>query len=107
MRLFPLRGDSGEIDRVLGCIGLDGTIGRTPRRFEIVQTHLCRLTGAAEAVQPPGPDVFPDPDPGPAPRPEPATDAMPAAIDGFAEEAQAFVNAPRQKGHLRLIVSNG
>ncbi len=100
MRLFPLRAETGEINRILGCIGLTGAIGRTPRRFDITHSHLCRLTGtvtpvaAADLAVDDMPVATPDPDPVPDP------------VGGFVETARAFLPAPRQKGHLRLVVSN-
>lgn len=33
--LLPLLSDLGDISRVLGCVMFQGTIGRTPRRFEL------------------------------------------------------------------------
>lgn len=35
MLLLPLRSDLGDISRALGCLLIQGPIGRTPRRFRI------------------------------------------------------------------------
>jgi hypothetical protein len=35
--LLPLKGSSGEVDLVLGCLACDGKIGRAPRRFVIAR----------------------------------------------------------------------
>lgn len=45
--LLPLRSDLGDIDRVLGGIVMDGKLGRTPRRLEILGQSRQSLTGFA------------------------------------------------------------
>lgn len=45
--LLPLRSDLGDIDRILGGLILDGQIGRTPRRIEIVSEKRQSLVGYA------------------------------------------------------------
>ncbi len=47
MILLPLRSDLGDVDRILGGIVLEGKIGRTPRRFEILSQTRQSLTGYA------------------------------------------------------------
>lgn len=86
--LLPLRSDLGDIDRVLGAIVLDGRVGRTPRRIEILNQSRTSLTGYAgplhSSEEPKVPSERPAP---PAPRA-----SKPAA--------------PVERGHLRLVVSN-
>ncbi|MGR3511684.1 MAG: PAS domain-containing protein [Paracoccaceae bacterium] len=47
MILLPLRSDLGDVDRVLGGIVLDGRVGRTPRRIEVLGQTRQTLTGYA------------------------------------------------------------
>ncbi len=53
MMFFPLRSDLGEISRALGVVTMTGDVGRTPRRFSIVEEHRRGLTGygGPEAAQ--------------------------------------------------------
>jgi len=41
--MLPLRDDAGQITMALGCINLSGSIGRTPRRFDIAGCTLAPL----------------------------------------------------------------
>ena len=41
--LLPLRSDLGDISRALGCLVTEGTIGLTPRRFEITGCRTISL----------------------------------------------------------------
>lgn len=65
MFLAPLRGETGQIDRLLGCAQSRGIIGRPPRRFDIsgrnfrdlheprpVQSATLRQIAHADASQP-------------------------------------------------------
>ncbi len=47
MILLPLRSDLGDVDRILGGIVLEGKIGRTPRRFDVLSQTRQSLTGYA------------------------------------------------------------
>lgn len=38
--MLPLRSDLGDVSRALGCFVSHGQIGRTSRRFEIVNSHV-------------------------------------------------------------------
>ncbi|NDR54863.1 PAS domain-containing protein [Pseudoruegeria sp. M32A2M] len=38
--LLPLRGDTGDINRALGCLSTMGPLGRAPRRFDIRSTAV-------------------------------------------------------------------
>lgn len=88
MLLLPLRGETGQVARLLGGLVADGTIGRAPRRF--------RLGSVGVAPAPVRPDDRPA-----SPRHEPT----PAA--GFSEPSARFDAAPRppRRDHLRLVHS--
>jgi hypothetical protein len=64
--LLPMLGDSGHPDLALGCITLDGGIGRTPRRFHIahVLTDVLGIVSPAREFAEPlvpftGPKIVP------------------------------------------------
>lgn len=40
MILLPLQSDLGEVTRIIGCMSTIGAIGRSPRRFEVVETQM-------------------------------------------------------------------
>lgn len=63
MLILPLRSDGGEVTRALGCIVMDGAIGRQPRRLRISEMQHKTLVGFAN------PD---DEAPSAAPTPEPS-----------------------------------
>lgn len=44
MLLLPLKSDFGDINRVLGCFESRGSIGRAPRRFNILRTELLEVS---------------------------------------------------------------
>lgn len=98
MVLLPLRSDLGDITRVLGGLAMDGNIGRTPRRLEIIGQSRQTLIGYADRpgesnglsgrFEVPGPTAKP-----PAPRAEP----RPAA---------PRETSRRRSDHLRLVVVN-
>jgi hypothetical protein len=48
--LLPMRSETGEISRVLGCLDSNGRIGRTPRRFTITARHITEVTGEADML---------------------------------------------------------
>ena len=48
--LLPMRGESGEISRVLGCLDSSGSIGRTPRRFTVTARQMTEVTGEEGAL---------------------------------------------------------
>lgn len=80
MLLLPLARTDGSPGLALGCLAMEGRIGRTPRRFalaRVVETGL---------------DL--PPDAAPAPR-QPAP--------GLAEPDAPFTPAPPRRGHLRLV----
>ncbi|MEI4470303.1 PAS domain-containing protein [Frigidibacter sp. MR17.24] len=47
MMILPLSSDLGDVSRALGVLTSEGTIGRTPRRFEVTSERLtqCRADG--------------------------------------------------------------
>ncbi|QPM89740.1 PAS domain-containing protein [Pseudooceanicola algae] len=49
--LLPMKSDLGDISRALGCFATVGEIGRTPRRFEVVDTEVKPLLGDFMAPQ--------------------------------------------------------
>lgn len=90
--LLPLRSDLGDIDRVLGGIVLDGQVGRTPRRIEIVSQSRQSLTGYAGSAH--------------GLRPAPADLARDANRRRTARRKRPDGDTPLVHGHLRLVISN-
>lgn len=102
MIILPLRSDMGDITRALGALVSTGQVGRTPRRFKIIQI-----------------EIEPALDPALAPAPAALTDEPAAAPRGLSEEQAGFTHRPqpaaverplsaaaRRAPHLRLVVSN-
>jgi hypothetical protein len=52
MLLLPISGDDGRPDLALGCVALDGSIGRTPRRFHIAHVLTDVLAQAHAFAEP-------------------------------------------------------
>ena len=52
MLLLPLRSDFGEITRILGCFETHGSIGRAPRRFNVLRTELINVADRASPKTP-------------------------------------------------------
>lgn len=46
MLLLPLRSDTGEVNRMLGCLATQGKPGKGPRRFEVKGSALRRVRSA-------------------------------------------------------------
>ncbi|WP_347309821.1 PAS domain-containing protein [Defluviimonas sp. SAOS-178_SWC] len=86
--ILPLRSDLGDVSRALGCLAAEGPIGRTPRRFDLVESLVSPIAESLPSRRVP---------PVPAPT-------------GFAEPAAPFAGAApqpvRSRGHLRLVVSD-
>lgn len=65
MILLPLRADAGEVSRALGCVVMEGRIGRQPRRLSITGVEHKTLTGYADGgamgKPRPAPEVAPAP----------------------------------------------
>lgn len=89
--ILPLRSDLGDVSRALGCLVAEGPIGRTPRRFDLVESLVSPIVESLPSRRvPPVPPV--------------------QAPAGFAEPAAPFAGAApqqnRSRGHLRLVVSD-
>lgn len=102
MVLLPLRSDLGDINRVLGGIEMTGTVGRAPRRLEIVGQSRQSLVGyAAEPGKTTGlSGNF---------TAEPARVTPRRPVVGsrrLVERAQAEGPAGRRGAHLRLVLCN-
>lgn len=97
MLLLPLVSTRGLTDLALGCLALEGEIGRVPRRFAIASLVSETLVVAREAA----PNRFADAEEGPR---EP--------VPGFAAPRLSFTPAPtpprppRGKPQLRLVKSD-
>lgn len=108
--ILPLKSDLGDISRALGCLVSNGQIGRTPRRFELVEARITPITAGEPAAD--------------ADRTTTRTNGL---ISGLAEAPAPFISAPMQRrsattvgpaafaqtaqkprgrGHLRLVKSD-
>ncbi len=87
--LLPLRSDLGDASRALGCLVTNGLLGRTPRRFNIID-HSVEMVEAPEAAGP--------------------TEDPLARIDLTAHRRTTTTPATRHHGserpYLRLVSSN-
>ena len=97
MILLPLRSDMGQIDRVLGGIVMEGKIGRTPRRIEILGQSRQSLVGYAGPQHAPANEV----------RHEPKPPVAPVDVIEKVRSAKAPTAPLPERGHLRLVVDNG
>lgn len=94
--LLPMTNEGGEVNRILGCLDTNGSIGRAPRRFTIMSRRLTQITGqdVARAWNKP---------------PTSATRLDP--LRGFAEKPATFHGASarqpqgRPAPHLRVVTS--
>lgn len=92
--LLPLRDESGVVNRVLGCLDCNGSIGRAPRRFSIMSRRLTQITGH---------DVARDWD-----RSRLADRSL-APLRGFSDKEEMFLGVGRRQSkdrlapHLRLV----
>ena len=51
MLILPLKSDQGTIDRAIGCMIAEGSLGFTPRRFRVVESRILSLkTGDVRRV---------------------------------------------------------
>jgi hypothetical protein len=96
MILVPLRGEGGQIFRVLGGLAAEGEIGRAPRRFRLVSASVATC-GTPRPLAPLRLPVAPEP--------------APASATGFADAAPKFgqsTDAPPRvsRGHLTLVHSS-
>ncbi len=102
--LLPLRSDSGEISRVLGCLATLGPVGRAPRRFDVRSTSVTPILGLGNTEADDTLDA--DWPTSPLP-PRPALQD----VSGFAEPVRDFRPSPHrpdrtEKPHLRLVKSD-
>ena len=92
--LLPLVNTRGLTDLALGCLALEGDIGRVPRRFVIAAllTESLNAPGAQPTERPPAPFAQPERQP----------------VAGFDEAQAPFVapRPPRGRPHLRLVKSD-
>lgn len=72
MQILPMLGQQGTSDLAIGCLEIDGEIGRSPRRFAITNSRLEAVQGRSALPAPPaGPQ-----DASPLPRPPRARPGM-------------------------------
>jgi hypothetical protein len=94
--ILPMRSDLGDMNRALGCFVSQGTIGRTPRRFEVtgLKTEAIPTTVHGRFAK----------------TPLAAGQNAAKAGSGFAEPMTSYrgqgQKAIRSRGHLRLVVSD-
>ena len=62
MLFLPLRSDLGDVTRALGCLVSEGTIGRGPRRFDILSEAVFPVIEGAAPLSPAA-DGFAEPPP--------------------------------------------
>ena len=97
MLLLPLKSDLGDVSRILGCLVTDGSVGRTPRRFEIISAERSLVQPKSSILTaPPAPEKS-------QPVAEPSSkQPTKQAERGFAETATPFQNKPKVP-YLRLV----
>ena len=62
MLLLPLRSDLGDVNRALGCLVTEGTLGMTPRRFDLLSDRADPVIAGARVLVPsPSPQGFTEP----------------------------------------------
>ncbi|WP_294220256.1 PAS domain-containing protein [uncultured Shimia sp.] len=100
MMLLPLRSDSGEVNRILGAITVDGDLGRAPQRFDLEGSFLRRIdmpsTNALSETMV-------------APQLQKVEITTPAGFQPAQESAKtpaASRTVPTKHSHLRLVVSD-
>lgn len=100
MLLLPMSDAEGAVTRIVGCLDIQGGLGKTPRRFQVCSLRRSEITGTAPAPIMPK-QVF-------KPKAIPKT---PAPQYEFAESAAPFRSSrgndvqDARKG-LRLVVDN-
>lgn len=107
MIVLPLVGSKGETDLALGCLAMEGALGRAPRRFAVAglmrevieRRQALRAQTAWEGPERRLPNLPPAAAPAPAP-----VSLRPVQAAGFAEKPAEFApRPPRGKPHLRLV----
>lgn len=84
--ILPLKSDSGEINRAIGCLVSNGIIGLAPRRFNILETRVTSLING-EQTREMAEEELPM--------------ASPPRVAGFGEAQRSFDADPRPA--LRLV----
>jgi hypothetical protein len=107
MIVLPLTGSRGETDLALGCLAMDGALGRAPRRFAIAglmsEVIEHRINTRRSAPRPEAERRLPDL---PPLREIPSAVAEAARMTGFSEPPAEFTpRPPRGKPNLRLVYS--
>lgn len=97
MILLPLRSDLGQIDRVLGGIVMEGKVGRTPRRIEILGQSRQSLVGYAGPQHAPANEV---------PNLKATPDQPGASLNPMKRTPDAPKAPLPERGHLRLVIDN-
>ncbi|MFV2034781.1 MAG: PAS domain-containing protein [Halocynthiibacter sp.] len=88
--MLPLKSDLGDVSRVLGCLVSKGRVGRSPRRFNLENSHSNQIDNITDAPQ----------------------QARQQTTEGFAEQGKSFVpeRTPKrtdgQRPILRLVKSD-
>ena len=101
MLLLPMSDAQGQISRIVGCLDIQGGLGKTPRRFQVSAMRRTEVTGEA-----PQANLAKD-----ISAPRPITQTSVPSYE-FAEGATPFRSSRRQSrkqgGHkgLRLVVDN-
>ena len=90
MLLLPLMSSRGVSDLALGCLALDGALGRAPRRFAIAGLLSEGIGRRFDA-----------------PTPVPHKVTLPGLAEMGGDFAPAFPRPPRGKPNLRLVSSRG
>lgn len=90
--VLPLKSDFGDISRAIGCLVAHGPIGRAPRRFNLTSHRIKGLIGYGTGL---------------APVPDTREHAFGEAPAAPYASSKPVPDAPREGGHLRLIVDNG
>ena len=97
--LLPLRSDLGDIDRILGGLVLDGQIGRTPRRIEIVSETRQSLVGFAGSAHQSEPLEMPQ-------KLERSKERAKQRLRESIAKTKTAPEANLDRSHLRLVVNN-
>ncbi|MFY0661135.1 MAG: PAS domain-containing protein [Shimia sp.] len=100
MMLLPLRSDSGEVNRILGAITVDGDLGRAPQRFDLEGSFLRRIDMPSTSILS---------DTMATPQPQKVEITTPAGIKPAQEHAKTPATprlAPTRHPHLRVVVSD-
>lgn len=104
LALLPLSDEFGQVNRMLGCLDSQGSIGRGPRRFSIAARRLTRIEGQPYATATPQ-----------SSRDLPAMSGFAEEMSRFSHGAQSIDVASKDAGaatgssratHLRLVKSD-